>query len=143
MVYRPGNKEKDGYEMSVMLPWPPTKTSANGSQADYHGKARAAKSYKQVCAWECVRQKVKTINAPGDYLPVTITYFPPRNSRMDWDNISKRAKQGFDAVAEAIGVDDGRWWPVTLQRGAPVKGGSVMIEFRSELAHVPYKGVIE
>ena len=113
-------------ERLIRLSWPPSKTSSNGSQGDWRGKANAAKAYKQACAWECVKQAVKPIEHEW-YLPVEITYHPPREGRVDWDNISNRAKQGFDAVAEAIGVDDGRWWPVTLSRGPKIKGGCVLV----------------
>jgi hypothetical protein len=73
---------------------------------------------------------VPRIEAEG-HVPVEITYRPPRNGRLDWDNISNRAKQGFDAVSEAIGVDDGRWWPVTLRLGEPVEGGAVLLHFKA------------
>ena len=112
----------------VVLPWPPSKTSANGSQADYRGKARAAKTYKSMCAIECWAQRIRAINVSGD-IAVSITYHPPRGGRIDWDNISNRAKQGFDAVAEAVGVDDGRWWPVVLRRGDKTPSGQIVIEF--------------
>lgn len=129
-------------EVLIRLPWPPSKTSANGSQGDFMGKAKAAKSYKATCAWVCKQQHVRQIEHEGA-LPVEITYHPPREGRIDWDNISNRAKQGFDAVAEAIGVDDGRWWPVTLRRGGKVKGGCVMVHIgKAETAEIPLKGVI-
>lgn len=115
----------------IRLPWPPTKTSANGSQGDFQGKARSAKSYKVTCAWECRAQNIKPISATGD-VSVRITYYPPSHRRMDWDNISNRAKQAWDAVAEATGIDDGRWWPVSLHKGEPVKGGAIILEIMTE-----------
>lgn len=138
-------------EYLIRLPWPPAKTSPNASQqGDYRGKARAARSYKATCAKECWAQSVRRIDAEG-HVPVEITYCPPRNGRLDWDNISKRAKQGFDAVSEAIGVDDGRWWPVTLRLGEPVEGGAVLLHFKpadnwqsiGDLAKDMVKGTIE
>ncbi len=110
----------------IRLPWPPSKASSNGSQGDYHGKARARASYKQECAIACHQQQVQPMPAEGD-VTVTVTYYPPRNGRLDWDNISNRAKQGFDAVAKAIRVDDGRWWPVTVERGEKVRGGAILV----------------
>jgi crossover junction endodeoxyribonuclease RusA len=130
----------------IILPWPPSATSANGSQADYRGKARAAKGYKQLCAWECLAQKVKPISWPDNAdLPVTITYHPPTRARHDWDNLAKRCKQGCDAVSEAIGVDDGRWWPVTLRKGKVTRGGAVVIEFggaEPDAVAIPLRGTI-
>lgn len=115
---------------TIRLPWPPARTSANASQqGNWRGKAGAARSYKHLCWAICKDQKVQKIrlNHAGD-IPVTVTYCPPRNGRVDWDNLAGRCKQGFDAVAEAIGIDDGRWWPVTSARGEAVPGGAVIIE---------------
>lgn len=118
----------------IRLPWPPKKTSANASrQGDWLGKSKAAKSYKHMCAALCKQQKVQRIEAEGN-VAVTVTYCPPRNGRIDWDNMAGRCKQGFDAVAEAVGVDDGRWWPVTSKRGEKVQGGAVYVEFTNETA---------
>jgi len=129
--------------MLIRLPWPPSKTSSNGSQGDFRGKAAAAKGYKATCTQECWAQKVRKIDHAGD-LPVTITYHPPTEGRVDWDNISNRAKQGFDAVSAAIGVDDGRWWPVTLHKGRKTLGGAVVIQIgaSSEAVSVPIVGSI-
>lgn len=138
-------------EVLIRLPWPPAKTSANASrQGDYLGKARAAKSYRTTCAWECKAQCVRPIEAEGD-ISVLITYYPPTRHRVDWDNLANRAKQGWDAVAEAIGVDDSRWWPVTSQKGEPVKGGAVLVHIKpkdnwrsiGELAADMVKGQVE
>ena len=112
----------------IRLPWPPSKTSKNGSQGDYFGKARAAASYKETCAKECMAQGIRKIEpAPVGDVAVVITYYPPTKGRVDWDNLAARAKQGWDAVAEAIGVDDGRWWPVKSEKGEPIKGGAVLV----------------
>lgn len=112
----------------ITLPWPPSATSANASgQGKWRQKARAARHYKAECAWECKAQGIRQMQHNGN-LPVSITFHPPTNGRVDWDNISNRAKQGWDAVSEAIGVDDGRWWPVTLQRGEKLKNGLIVLD---------------
>lgn len=110
----------------IRLPWPPTKTSKNGSQGDFRGKAKAAKDYKATCAKECWAQQVRRVE--HDAVSVHVTFYPPRNYRFDLDNMLSRAKQGLDAVAEAIGVDDADWHEMHLSRGEKVKGGAVLIE---------------
>ena len=115
--------------MKITIPWPPSKTTKNGSQGNYFGKARAARAYKTNCASECREQRVKPMNLASGDTPVKITYYPPNNRRVDWDNLAGRAKQGWDAIAEATGVDDGRWWPVTCAKGAAVKNGKIVVEF--------------
>lgn len=129
-------------ECLIRLPWPPSKTSKNGSQGDFYGKARAAKNYKATCAKECWAQSIRHMGL--DRVAVTVTYHPPTNGRIDWDNMAARCKQGFDAVAEAIGVDDGNWWPVTSQRGPKVKGGAVLVHVKEPATQtVELRGTIK
>ena len=109
----------------IRLPWPPAKSSANGSQGDYQGKARAGKSYKSQCAWECVAQRVPRNLTAVD--SVSITLHPPRNGKYDLDNHLAKMKRGLDAVSEHIGVDDSLWQSMHLYRGKKVEGGCVVV----------------
>ena len=128
----------------IRLPWPPSGTSPNKSrQGDWRGKASAAKTYKQQCAWVCLSQHVKPITAES--VCVDVTFHPPRAGRFDLDNMLSRSKQGLDAVAEAIGVDDGLWQEMRLVRGGKVSGGCVLVHVRSggeAVALVPVVGVV-
>ena len=119
-------------EIIITLPWPPTKTSPNKSNSgNWWEKATAAKSYKETCGKECQAQGVRKMKHGVD--GVSVTYHPPTNSRIDWDNMANRCKQGWDAIAEAIGVDDGLWWPVVSNRGQKVKGGCVVVRITPKL----------
>ena len=112
----------------VKLPWPPAKTSPNASrQGDFYGKANAAKKYKSTCIKECDAQAVRKLDVEGD-VQVRVTYSPPSRRRIDWDNMANRAKQGFDAIAEATGIDDGRWWPVISEKGPVSENGAILVE---------------
>ena len=44
--------------MKLTLPWPPAKSSPNGPQGDFYGKAAAGKKYKNACLLECIAQKL-------------------------------------------------------------------------------------
>ena len=107
--------------LTISLPWPPAATSANASSpGNWRKKTDAARSYKQDCAWIIRAAKVK----PAGFAPVcvAVTFNPPAStSRYDLDNLLGRAKQGLDALSEAIGVDDALWQEMRLLRG--VKGG--------------------
>lgn len=119
-------------ERLIRLPWPPSKTSANASgQGDWRGRNNAANSYKEMCWAACREQKLTRLATSQEFVDVSITYHPPREGRVDWDNLAGRAKKGWDAVADAIGVDDGRWWPVHSHRGEKVKGGCVLVHVRA------------
>ena len=111
---------------TVRLPWPPAATSPNASrQGDWRGRSSAARKYKTACAWECTAAAVASLDA--DAVEVTVTFCPPRAGRYDLDNAQSRIKQGLDAFATAIGVDDARWSSMTLERGLPMRGGAVFV----------------
>ena len=115
----------------VTLPWPPQATSANGSQGDWIGKAKAARSYKATCAALCreTGKALRKLRQDESVRLVRVTFCPPpRVKRYDLDNTYGRAKQGMDAVAEAIGVDDGDWRSVLLCRGDRCKNGAIRVE---------------
>ena len=109
----------------VELPWPPIKSSPNGSQGDWRGKARAGRDYKRDC-WAVIKAAGIAPMSAGE-VEVNIIFCPPDNRRRDLDGCLTRAKRGLDALSEAIGVDDSRWNVITLERGDKVRGGSVIV----------------
>lgn len=110
----------------VELPWPPRRSSPNASrQGAWRGKAAAAKGYRNACAWTCEISNIGPMEA--DAVEVTVTFCPPSRRRYDLDNALASIKQGLDAFAAAIGVDDARWVSMTLERGLPVQGGAVFV----------------
>lgn len=115
----------------VRLPWPPAKSSPNGSQGDYHGKAKAGAAYKATCANECMAQGVRRQVWPGAH--VWITFHPPTYRAYDLDNALAKCKRGLDAISEALGVDDADWVSISLHRGEKVKGGCVMVDIRDSM----------
>lgn len=60
-----------------------------------------------------------------------ITFCPPDKRRRDLDNMLASFKQGIDAIAETMGVDD-YGFGFTIIRGQPVKGGIVRITITEE-----------
>ncbi len=111
---------------NLTLPWPPIATSPNGSQGKFRAKASAAAAYKRTCWAICLERKIRKIDALA--VEATIIFCPPSNvNRYDLDNTLIRAKQGLDAIAEAIGVDDSQWRSITLERGEKCKDGGVIV----------------
>ncbi|WP_051419882.1 hypothetical protein [Paracoccus pantotrophus] len=110
----------------VQLPWPPSATSPNASgQGKWRKKAGAAKGYKLACWALCEAEKIRPVDAVA--VDVLVTFCPPSKRRYDLDNALARAKQGLDAVAEAIAVDDSHWRRITLERGEPCRDGAVIV----------------
>lgn len=109
----------------IILPWPPAAISPNGSQGKFWAKASAAKAYKATCWAICKERNVRPVEAVA--VEATIIFCPPTARRYDLDNALARIKQGLDAIAEAIGVDDSKWRSITLERGERCKNGGVIV----------------
>ena len=112
----------------IRLPWPPKECAPNGQHGHWSKKSSAAKSYKEACAWECKAQYVQPVVT--DAIVVEVTFNPPSNRKYDLDNALARCKQGLDAVAEAIGVDDANWREMRLVRGEKVHNGAVLVHVK-------------
>lgn len=111
----------------IELPWPPSKLSRNGSQGDYRGKADAACKYRADCfvlAQAALRGHAISHDGP---IMLDISYHEPTKHRRDLDNLLAMTKQGIDAVAQVLGVDDYRF-EYTVRRGPIHKGGRVVVK---------------
>lgn len=116
--------------MRVELPWPPRVLHPN-ARPHWAQKARAAKKYRQDCAWAAALSGMKRVEA--DALTVAITFCPPNRRRRDMDGMLTCIKNGLDGVADIVGVDDSRW-SLTLMRGEPARGGLVVLDIEPRTA---------
>lgn len=110
--------------MIVTLPWPPAPLKPN-ARAHWSVKAKAAAKYKRDCLICCQAAGLRVL--PWDSMHVAITFRPPSARRADLDNMLAATKSGLDGLSAATGVDDSRW-TLSLSKGAPMKGGAVLIE---------------
>lgn len=116
--------------IEVRLPWPPSALRPNAaSPGNWRKKQTAAKLYRSVCDITCREAGLGPCGMERAHL--TITFNPPDNRRRDLDNMLASVKQGIDAVAQAIRLDD-YYFNITIIRGHPVKGGSVAIAITEE-----------
>lgn len=116
----------DRFVKTITLPWPPSKLSRNSSQGDYNGKARSARLYRSD-ALICALRDARGHKAPDGQIMLDMTFCPPDLRRRDLDNLLAMAKQGIDAIAEVLRVDD-ECFEFTLRRGPKVKGGAVVVK---------------
>lgn len=114
----------DRFVTTITLPWPPSKLSRNGSQADYSGKARSARLYRSD-ALVCALRDARGVTVSGNIM-LDITFHAPDKRRRDLDNLLAMTKQGIDAIAEVLKVDDYSF-EYTLRRGDVSKGGKVVV----------------
>lgn len=110
----------------IELPWPPTRLSPNARGAgNFWAKASAAKKYRNDCLILLKSQSVPRLAASGPIM-LEVQFCPPTRRISDLDNLLARVKQGIDALAETMGVND-KDFEFTLRRGEPVKGGVVRV----------------
>ena len=116
--------------LSVTLPWPDAALSPNRKNGHHWGSVNKAKGKRLADA----RLLTLTAMRQAGYIPpagplaLTLTFCAPDRRRRDLDNLLAALKADFDGVAQALGVDDQLFEPLTLRRGEPVKGGAVVLE---------------
>lgn len=114
--------------LRIELPWPVTALWPNrrAHWRTLHEARKAARDDAYCLA----------LDAGADYhtkphtLAVEIEFCPPSRRRFDRDNALAALKGHLDGVAEAMGVDDSKFEPITLRRGAVVKGGKVIVSIQ-------------
>lgn len=120
--------------MRVELPWPDPSLAPNRKNGRHWGSVHAAKGNRladaRVLTLAAMRQ-AGYVPPPGA-LALTLTFCAPDRRRRDLDNLLAALKADFDGVAQALGVDDQLFDPLTLRRGEPVKGGRVVVEVGHE-----------
>lgn len=123
----------------ITLPWPDKRLSSNARE-DRRAIADVRKAQKNQAYW-LAKKAAMTFPHLTKQPHVRVTFHPPDNRRRDLDNMLASIKSALDGVALATGVDDGLWG-LTITKGQPVKGGSVLIECGTEGQFVQFRGQI-
>lgn len=110
-------------EYAVTLDWPSQKSSMN-SRAHWSGKAASQKAQRHASAMLC--RHLPKCTHKGN-IEVRVVFTPPDNRRRDADNLLSSIKLSLDAIAEQIGVDDSRFWPLVLDRDYASKIPKVLV----------------
>lgn len=110
--------------MAIELPWPPRELHPN-ARPHFHVKAKAAKSYRESAYW------LTKAALPEGGNVLRIQFLPPDRRRRDLDGMLSSIKSGIDGIADAMEVDD-HMFDFNLSRGAPVKGGKVIVEVETQ-----------
>ena len=108
----------------LTLDWPPSILSPN-NRSHWARKAKVKAKFRSDCFY-----LAKSIPLPlfvDGNISVTIVFNPPTKRKYDIDNLLASMKSGLDGVADAWGVNDTRFRPITIDFGAIVKGGNVNV----------------
>lgn len=105
----------------ISLPWPPTCLWPN-SRVDRRD-ATGARRMMRDAGFYGAKDSHAVISADAT---LAITFHPPTAARRDLDNMLAAIKAGLDGIAMATCGDDAGW-SLHLTRGAPIKGGRVVV----------------
>lgn len=121
--------------ITVILPFPDPRLNPNSSKG--HHWAATSNLRKKARADACILTKQATglvaalvLNGLASVvsIPLTVTFVQPDRRQRDRDNLLAASKPALDGVADAMGINDARFNPVTVAREYGAKPGHVRIE---------------
>lgn len=107
----------------LVFPWPPKELSPN-VRTHWAVHYRAKKKYRKQCE-DIARDYVLP---EAERYKINMVFYTKTKRKPDKDNLVAMMKAGIDGIADALGVDDGRFDYGEPEFGKPVKGGAVVIE---------------
>jgi crossover junction endodeoxyribonuclease RusA len=115
--------------LKVVLPWPDRKLNPNYSKGRHWTSTTDERKKARTAA------RVVTLNvlldagweAPGCDVPLTIVFMAPDRRHRDRDNLLSALKPSLDGMADAMGVNDSQFNPITISREFGSKPGSVIV----------------
>lgn len=118
----------------IVLQWPDSRLMPNRKNGRHWGGTQAAKvRARQDGYFEAKAALGRTSIVLGDRLPVRITFVAPDRRQRDLDNLLACIKPQLDGIAQALGVDDSRFRPVTIDDAVDQqKRGFVLVEISDE-----------
>lgn len=107
----------------IDLPWPPKELNPN-ARLDRRKVAPIKKKHRNDCY---LMTRVTTKERISGRHHIALTFFPPNDWRQrDLDNLLASMKAGIDGVADALGINDREFDPVTISM-AETKGPLVRL----------------
>lgn len=111
----------------IELPWPDAVLNPNVKR-HWAVKSKAAKKARMAgyLAAKAVLGH-RTYTHDGGKIPMRIEFFPPDKRGRDLDNLVSAVKANRDGIADALGVNDKLFSPMTVVMGSVVKHGLVLV----------------
>lgn len=117
-------------KLTVVLPWPDAKLNPNQSKGRHWGSTSDLRGRARKAAWALTHEASR--NGPafdvGIPISLSITFFQPDKRHRDRDNLLAALKPSLDGVADALGVNDSQFDPITIRRDYGLKPGYVLVE---------------
>lgn len=113
---------------SVTLPFPDRRLNPNNSKGKHWASTAALRKAARVGAAYLTRAACDGQQfEPGQELELVITFIQPDRRARDRDNLLAACKPMLDGVADALGVNDSQFEPMTIRREYGKTPGAVLI----------------
>jgi len=116
--------------LTIILPWPDMSLMPNRKNGKHWGSTQTAKVRARQDGYFGAKQAAatKALNFP-EKIPLSIDFIGPDRRPRDIDNLLACIKPQLDGIAQALGVDDKRFRPITINDGLDTKKqGFVKVE---------------
>lgn len=121
--------------LQVILPFPDRRLNPNSSKGKHWASTVGLrKSARTGAALLTAAAAAGHRFEPGAELALVITFVQPDRRARDRDNLLAACKPMLDGVADALGVNDSQFEPVTIRREYGKRPGAVRVEIGG--AHV-------
>jgi crossover junction endodeoxyribonuclease RusA len=115
--------------ITINLPFPDPRLNPNASKGQHWAATSKLRKIARETAFVLTRQSgAPYISGNKADFEMVITFFQPDKRKRDRDNLLSAAKPQLDGVADAIGIDDSQFNPVTIKREYGVKPGLMLVE---------------
>lgn len=113
--------------MRIELDFPPADLFPNRANGKHWGSVYATKKkYREACGW-ATKAQIRPLEPPKR-IALTLTYLMADGRHRDVDNLLAASKAGLDAMAEALGVNDKIFEPLTIKRVYKAPAAKLIVE---------------
>ena len=113
--------------MIVRLPFPVPGLFPNRKAGKHWAATQASKVEARETAWALTRAAKGAWIDPGGLIPLSMVFVAPDGRRRDMDGMLSALKPALDGLALALGVDDVRFRPLTLDYERGTAPGGVIV----------------
>ena len=115
-------------KMIIKLPYPSVKLNPNQSTGKHWSATKAIKQEHKECAYYITKQELNGAKLEAKKYAITITFVKSTKVRYDLDNALASCKHYLDGIAQALGMDDSQFEPITLKRGYAKGSAHITVE---------------
>ncbi len=114
--------------LTITLPWPDASLMPNRKNGRHWTSTSKAKDTARAAGFFATKQVCAGFEAEGN-IPLSITFVAPDKRHRDLDNLLACTKSALDGMADALGVNDRQFRPITIDGGLDKeKQGFVIVE---------------